>query len=65
MFTEFWENVHKLFIKILQKKLDILALYHAKTAAAGGKGAAQLWTFQCFFVNILWTIYKDLKMQVE
>jgi len=42
MFTEFWENVYKLFIKILQKKLDILALYHAKTALDAGEGAAQL-----------------------
>ena len=53
--------VHKEFAK----KLDILALYCAKTAAAWGKGVAQLWTFQCFFVNNLWTVCKDLKMQVE
>ena len=48
--------VHKVFTK----KLDILALYCAKTAAAGGKGAAQLWTFQVFFVNNLWTDCKEI-----
>ena len=44
----------------MQKKLDILALYYAETAAAGGKGAAQLWTFQVFFVNNLWTDCKKI-----
>ena len=40
------QNFGKMFTncsqRICKKKLDILALYHAKTAAAGGKGAAQL-----------------------
>ena len=48
--------VHKEFTK----KLDILALYYAEAAAAGGKGAAQLWTNQVFFVNNLWTNCKKI-----